>query len=500
MSSSGQTLGKLLVICAPTSSGKSLLSSLLCKSSLNFIKLNTKAVDLQTRLEVSKTYFQKELEEASLIFGIKLQTAMELFTLCENENNPALERICERIRRIEASLPVDYCYDYLYANYFRAVLDIVENGKNCVLDHNFFLDPYPFRKNHFFRHFAPIKHNTRILQLYNLPENTLLNLVKRNEKFQSFISASQGGFEAEKSVLNESVLKGYSAINFRQPLRLLENWASMYAINQEESPVEGVLDKLSVRTLFQLVEIAKYQQEKLVGLIFAYSYPAPHIASSREHFFQDALELLNTLEVDGSVYIRDKKFEYDYFILIDNDLLQKSKRAKIFKLLEEWPLGPVELYSLTQIEKSSRNRKVDSLLQEIKKNQRYTLCKWVSENFDRDDFRNKVFFIESMDKWLSVEHIILKTLSELEKGVTKVTIVFPIDEENYSCIELQIDEKNTLLVELSSSSKKSLNHHANNLVMLGKLLSRVAQWRSTCIKAWKFSRIPTNLNQCGFNL
>ena len=140
---------KILLVCSATSTGKSTLAQEICKAELNFVKLNTKLITHLTHEQLSKENFNSEMQEASLLLKSPIKTIREILLQSKIANDKNLLKIQYAIEsKLKKSDPQDY-FNALYQNYCLAVKDLIASGKNCVIDHNIFLDPYPIRKNIF---------------------------------------------------------------------------------------------------------------------------------------------------------------------------------------------------------------------------------------------------------------------------------------------------------------------------------------------------------------
>jgi hypothetical protein len=335
--------GKVLLICAPSSSGKSLLANLICESDLDFVKLNTKRIEEKTRIEISQKYFSDELEAANRCLNEPIHTLMQLFQITQNTRNKKLENICNNVWNKEKALGENYCFYHLYKNYFSGAQDIVKKGMNCVIDHNIFLDPFPKRKNIFLEYFACFKQNFKIMNLYNPIENTLLNVLERNKRFYSFVLDHESVREAEAGIRTQEANIGYSYSTFRQPLRLLENWASVYNIASTQSPDSLTFQQISGVDFQRLLNIAHYEQEKLIGFLCLKNYPIAHIHAHELTTLKDRYSYLSELAKSSILYISEKRFEYNYKISVDNDFntnIEFNKKYRRVKfLLKRWSMN-----------------------------------------------------------------------------------------------------------------------------------------------------------------
>jgi len=466
--------GKVLLICAPSSSGKSLLANLICESDLAFVKLNTKSIDEKTRKEISLKYFSNELESANRYSNEPIQTLMQLFQVTQNTHNKNLKAICNDVWNKEKSLGETYCFEHLYKNYFSGAQDIIKKGMNCVIDHNIFLDPFPKRKNIFLEYFAYFKQSFKILNLYNPIENTLLNVLERNKRFYSFVLDHISGQEAETGIRIQETNKGYSSSTFRQPLRLLENWASMYNIASTEPLDAQTIQQISGVDFQRLLDIAHYEQEKLIGFLCFKNYPIAHIPVHELITFKDRYHYLSELSKSPILYVNEKRFEYDYKIAVDNDfntnIKFNTKYKQIKALLKKWPMNKQSYDLRAQKETDS----MKNLLQDKEREINTQKNCFLSSMIFKDVFSNKTkssnyCVIQSFSDSEQTLKILRDTIEDVLENKRKKEIFYPISLQHYACATLVLLNEEIIRINMNYSSSKEIYKYDNNLILLGKL-------------------------------
>jgi hypothetical protein len=475
---------KVLLICAPSSSGKSLISSLLNNLDPNFVKLNTKVLAEKTRIEISQKYFAAELAAASEYFEQPIHTVMQLFQMAYNTQSVVIKAICDGIRRKESFLGDAYCYEYLYKNYFSGAQEIIQKPANCIIDHNIFLDPFPERKNTFLKYFSYFKDNLKILNLFNPIENTLLNVLGRNKRFFAFALTHKSGQKVENEICAQDTQKGYSFLTFRQPLRLLEDWASMYDISTIKSLYTPMIQQIKGEDFQSIINIAHYEQEKLIGVLCFKNYPASYIHSDELITLKKKYAYLSQIGKGSIVYISEKRFNYDYRVAVDHDIINNlfnKKYKQILDIVSLWPTGE-QTYDLRTLKESDRVR---DLIREIE----------IKINQQRGFLLSYTDFVNIQDRNLQLPdiHIIQsflnskKIIEVFNHIITNILLIrysqkkvfYPISQRHYTCATIRLSYENNMIIEMYSSSKKKIYQHDNNLIFLGKLYTHIKNYNDT---------------------
>lgn len=454
---------KVLLICAPSSSGKSLLSNIICESDLNFLKLNTKALDEKTRQEISAKYFSEELALASYYLKAPALTVMEIFQAAHNSQNPEWHNLCEKILEREKQFEKGMWFKYLYKNYFLEAQAILEKNKNCIIDHNIFLDPYPDRKNIFLKFFGDFGKNFKILRMFNSIENTLLNAVNRNKRFYDFVLSQPSGQEALRKTGVSNAQKGFSFLTFRQPLRLIENWASMYTLTTQKSLHATVLQELSGREFKSLLRVAHREQEKLLGILCLTGYPLAHVHKNQLICLKKEHAYVTTMDTRDTIYVEEKRFEWDYSATVDNDmtpLTLATKYKPLLDMLRAWPSSKQVLH-LNEIRENSSQRRIFHCLEEIGPKNDTSCSRNVTHETRIED--TDTFYGEKKAIFVELERAISSVL--VHKHSQK--IVYSLSKTHNICATLSLEKGRHLKVTVRLS--KNVEKKNETFVFLGKL-------------------------------
>jgi hypothetical protein len=425
---------------------------------------------------------------------------MEIFQVADNSANAELKILCEKILQKERKLPKSYAFIQLYKNYFDECKKILQTKKNCIIDHNIFLDPYPDRKNIFFKCFLQFGKKFKILRLFNCIESTLVNLLNRNNLFYDFVFSHSSGKQASREAVACNTQKGFSFLAFRQPLRLIENWAAMYSFTLQQ-PLHGtVMQQISGRNFQRALNVAHTEQEKLLGILCFKGYPVTHVPNPQLiHLAKEHSHLLQ-LSSQQSIYIQDKRFEWDYSVKIDNDLNSLSlstKYKKIMELVKAWPAGKETLdlreEGVTALG-SEILRKREEKLQRLKKITLPSTCPFIPE--DNTSQTPHAYLINSLKNTKKFSLILDGLLSKVISEKYPKKIIYPVSNTQYACATVFLGKDSDIKIDVffekeneeaisctfiflgnlyaAFKSCKAAHHHAINTFIISEFPPKMA--------------------------
>jgi hypothetical protein len=447
------------VISGPSSSGKSSIANIICKFDTSFIKLNTKRINIISEQMLSHNYFARELDVASIIIGKNIASVSDVFTETQKCSNKALLDISKTLSIKLSDLDPQVYLDILYQNYVLEVEGILERGNRCIIDHNIFLDPHPLKKDIFFKHFKHLDGALKVINIYSNFENVILNTLDRNNRFYNFINTHERTNSSKTELERFDEQMGFSHLVFRQPLRIIENLFSMYRFTDSHST--KTLQIIRGRDLQQMLDIAQYEQEKLIGFLVYKNYIFTHISDEELLSFRSDFVIPDI--TDRDIYVEDERFRYDVGLITDYNLN-----------------GSHFLNSLM----SSKDRVMDCrseantqlLLQKIN---------MLHGKVQRDmalslEGGGKDLFIDSDECPLySINNFLdNNVLSDIVKDIMsrrgKRSILYPIAVNVYSQILLNNEALHSIEMQVSFSEgagSKDFHEYDNNLIFLARLYS-----------------------------
>lgn len=449
---------RILVISGPSSSGKSSIANIICKFDNSFIKLNTKKINITSEQMLSHKYFAQELDVASIIIGKKLASVSDVFAEAQKCSNKALLDISKTLSIKLSDFDPQVYLDILYQNYVVEVEVILERGNRCIIDHNIFLDPHPLKMDIFFKHFRHLDGALKVINIYSNFENIILNTLDRNNRFYDFVNMHEriNSSKTELERLDEQM--GFSHLVFRQPLRIIENLFSMYRFTDSHST--KTLQIIRGGDLQKMLDIAQYEQEKLIGFLVYKNYIFTHIPYEELLSFRSDFVIPIT---DRDIYVEDERFRYDVQLITDYNLNDSNF-----------------LNSLT----SSKDRVMDCrsetntqlLLQKIN---------ILHAKVQRDmaillEGRGKDLFTDSDECPLYVinnfldNSVLNDIVEDLMSRRGKRSIQYPIAVNVYSQILLNNEALYSIEMQVSFSEEagsKDFQEYDNNLIFLARLYS-----------------------------
>ena len=235
--------GKVLLINGPTSSGKSSIANLLCNSQFGFKKLNTKKIASDILKSHEKSFFSEELSRAAKLTKKTVNNVKTLNYFCENSNNAEIKALHEKTFE-KVGLLIETLFRDLYDAFREETMSIISSGYSCVIDHNVFLDPYPFRCNKFFELFSDFGDNFRRLTLYTGMEKIFQNTLSRNHRFMEFAEGFSSWEAAFKKMEEEERRLGHTFLHYRQPVQIVQNWLLHYTLESKFDEKKEFLEKI----------------------------------------------------------------------------------------------------------------------------------------------------------------------------------------------------------------------------------------------------------------
>lgn len=470
---------KILLICSATSTGKSTLAKEICKAELNFIKLNTKLITHLTHEQLSKKNFNSEMQEASLLLKTPIKTIREILLQSRISNDKHLLKIQYAIEcKLKKTDPQEY-FNALYKNYYFAVQDLIENGKNCVIDHNIFLDPYPSRKNIFIEIFNQFEDHFKILNIYSNFESIISNTLTRNRRFYNLVSSEKSIINAEKRINHEDLTEGYSFSVFRQPIRVLENFASMYKIGYSEEENQ-TLEKISGTVYNEMISIIKYEQEKLIGFIIYKNFPFTHIKNEELIDLSREFDYLRSFPKLSFLSISEKRFNFNYQIINIQQLFEDHNLNIIIQLLKNWPNKQKKITLTNSLYKEEYLKK---MVQEISYRKKYKVKNiTIKKHIIINEYGCSYFIIENFLENQKTYKIIKNIAIDIIHGKPAIIIGFPVSDTSLSYV--LINSKNKKFIELKficANKNIKPENYDQNLLFIGRLYALLANMTDTVI-------------------
>jgi hypothetical protein len=369
--------GKILLINGPTSSGKSSIANLLCESDFSFQKLNTKKIASDVLKNHEKKYFESDLKYASSLIGQPVPNVKTLTYFCENSENSEIyslyQKVHKKIEEMSCSL-----FQELYTAFRDEAISLTSGGENCVIDHNIFLDPYPYRNQVFFKLFRDFGETFKSLTLYTNVEQIFQNNLRRNHKFIEFAEKFSSWKDAFEIMDAEESKAGQTFLHYRQPMQVIQNLQLHYRIRTDEDQNGELLEVIKREDFLSLISKIELAQSHLMGYLIRKGYPLVHskgflrFIDPRKTFL-----FVDQLKESECVYIYNKRFSHDFLVKNSwkNKLLsleKKDLKGTPLEVLRPWlqgkrPLGEdvSRVAKIVSIENFLEEKRLDSIFEEI---------------------------------------------------------------------------------------------------------------------------------------
>lgn len=449
----------ILLICGPSSSGKSSLANMICEIDDSFVKINTKEINVKTEIDFTQKYFPNELNEAQRITGKRLEKINDIFIASKKIKNNYLFELSRSLAFKLEKIDKKIYFETLYFNYKQTVVSLLSKNKRCIIDHNIFLDGAGLRKEIFFKQFLSLKNSLKTISIYTYLEKIVLNNIERNERFYNFIYSIKDDKNKNEIVSNFDKKSGFSNFIFRQPLRILENYFNLYKASSKLS--KNYLQKIQESTFKKIFRISDFEQRKLIGFLVSNNYLFSHIPDSELINLSKEYAYLNT--VNDTIYISSEKSDINIQILTNRNFTQKD--VEILSnfngdILEFKKENNTILLSekINYILKSIKNPKCKNL------EKKYTQYK---NKFVIDDF-NKIYH----DTYLNS---LLNKLLEYKE----IFVIYPIDNSRNSIIYLSLSIQEFKLI-YNNINQNNYENNKFDLVFLGTLFAVVKSNEELC--------------------
>ena len=110
-------------------------------------------------------------------------------------------------------------------------------------------------------------------------------------------------FGIEEKILKEDTKKGSSFNIFRQPLRTLENVASLYKFDQEKS--SNALEFIPTKEFKKIIKLIFFEQVRLIGFLVFKKFPFTHIIDNELLQLHSSFKFLEEMSLSKSnIYIK----------------------------------------------------------------------------------------------------------------------------------------------------------------------------------------------------
>lgn len=452
----------VILICGPSSAGKSTLANLICELCPNFLKLNTKEININSEIEFSSLYFSKYLDQATKIINRKIYRINEIIIEQKKRNNKLLNYLYNSLLLEFQGLSEEKFLKILYQNYFKEVETILAKGNKCIIDHNIFLDPFPIKKNIFLEFFKVFENDFKIINIYSNFENILLNTLERNKRFYHFLSNNNPINESTNQLIESDIKKGFSYYIFRQPLRTIENLSLLFKIDKNSDG--KILQSIPAEDFKKMLTIVKYEQQKLIGFLVFKEYIFTHIEDKELIEFRWDFAYLNEISDNQDfLFIKEKRFLYDFQIITNCNLREEdTNKLNLNKKL---------LDLRNEINSFDLKHKINSLINNIELNKSFSM-----KNFEIKTINNlnndPLYIISSFSQndLTIVENII----KDITKRIGNRLVLYPVAENIF--IKILINNENINFIKIIVYFFEGLNQilkkfedFDNNLIFLSKL-------------------------------
>lgn len=452
----------VILICGPSSAGKSTLANLICELCPNFLKLNTKEININSEIEFSSLYFSKYLDQATKIINRKIYRINEIIIEQKKQNNKLLNYLYNSLLLEFQGLSEEKFLKILYQNYFKEVETILAKGNKCIIDHNIFLDPFPIKKNIFLEFFKVFENDFKIINIYSNFENILLNTLERNKRFYHFLSNNNPINESTNQLIESDIKKGFSYYIFRQPLRTIENLSLLFKIDKNSDG--KILQSIPAEDFKKMLTIVKYEQQKLIGFLVFKKYIFTHIEDKELIEFRWDFAYLNEISDNQDfLFIKEKRFLCDFQIITNCNLREEdTNKLNLNKKL---------LDLRNEINSFELKYKINSLINNIELNKFFSM-----KNFEIKTINNlnndPLYIISSFSQNdLTIVENIIKDITE---RIGNRLVLYPVAENIF--IKILINNENINFIKIIVYFFEGLNQilkkfedFDNNLIFLSKL-------------------------------
>jgi energy-coupling factor transporter ATP-binding protein EcfA2 len=452
----------VILICGPSSAGKSTLANLICELCPNFLKLNTKEININSEIEFSSLYFSKYLDQATKIINRKIYRINEIIIEQKKQNNKLLNYLYNSLLLEFQGLSEEKFLKILYQNYFKEVETILAKGNKCIIDHNIFLDPFPIKKNIFLEFFKVFENDFKIINIYSNFENILLNTLERNKRFYHFLSNNNPINESTNQLIESDIKKGFSYYIFRQPLRTIENLSLLFKIDKNSDG--KILQSIPAEDFKKMLTIVKYEQQKLIGFLVFKKYIFTHIEDKELIEFRCDFAYINEISDNQDfLFIKEKRFLCDFQIITNCNLREEdTNKLNLNKKL---------LDLRNEINSFELKYKINSLINNIELNKSFSM-----KNFEIKTINNlnndPLYIISSFSQNdLTIVENIIKDITE---RIGNRLVLYPVAENIF--IKILINNENINFIKIIVYFFEGLNQilkkfedFDNNLIFLSKL-------------------------------
>ena len=252
--------------------------------------------------------------------------------------------------------------------------------------------------------------------------------------------------------------KGNSFNIFRQPLRILENVASIYKFDQDKSI--NSLEFIPTEEFKKIIKVIFFEQAKLIGFLVFKKFPFSHIIDSELLQLHSSFKFLEEMSLSKSnVYIKSSRTFYDIQIIANHnfsgetifDLINKSTQINIF-----------------DSKKNRLNKKtINIFFDNTKKQEKFELC----HNITGYMYVKKLRLFHSL-KINMIKEIDLLVDDLIHKN-TPLLAIYPISQNQHIKILFTNLINSSLTMKLEIKYQKNFHLFDNNLIFLAMLYTRL---------------------------
>ena len=317
--------GKILLVVGTSLISQQNFITQLCKTNLNFRQLNVYRVFEKVAKEITRDYFQIEMEVAKKIINTEFRNYLDLLSYLQKLQNDKVIDLQKIVHKKAKAMNKIILYRYYEQLYF-AITKAIASGKNCIFAENVFNDPYPLRKEIFFAFIKIFSDNFKIVNIYTGIKTTIEQNTQNNNEFIEKLSKK--GINAKNGSHLHDTLE--------YPLFALELFPLLFKLTTNTNNKEA-FEYLSSTELKEVYLNAVHQTKKAFGFIVSRQYPYFYHKHSILNEIGKNFLYIKNFKNDDLVCIKNNKVEYDYNIIEANHLQNQQICSKKFIThLQNW--------------------------------------------------------------------------------------------------------------------------------------------------------------------
>ena len=346
-----KSLGKILLICGPQSSGKTTLVYKIIEKVPNSYSINRKALSESITYIIDDIFFSELFKQAAYITGREIKNGHQLHSIKyeEIQDLSCRSQIKDlQLKFLEIISTQSFYQTYLvklFSAYFNEIKQYIFSGANIIIDEGLINSEEAFSIFHYScNYYSGIK---KVL-LFSSIHDTYTKCMIRNKKFVALLDRYSDEVDINATMHRIEIDSGGSSDIYRRPKSIIRNYKEYYDFKTHISVNDVVLEEITKKDTQLIFFKIAIEQLKLLGLL-SYKGLVETTTKDRVDIQKELDEIFKGYE---RVYLVSKiSFDYviDSSVITDLSLLSNTEYVRfLLKDILPWFNGESVDYNTIQ--------------------------------------------------------------------------------------------------------------------------------------------------------